>query len=633
MTHHAAIRCPFLLALCCLLTLRAGATIDAALQLQLGNPSGASADTNNHNHYLIQRTVEAIDYSDNLGEPVWASWDLTAADIGTNARSSFVTDTNLPANFYRVTTGDYTYSGYDRGHLCPSKDRTESATNNDLVFFMSNIMPQAPVNNEGIWGQFEDYCRTLVQSTNNYELLIQCGPSGFSGARINTNGPVSIPDYTWKIVVVVPPGSGLAASRITATNRVIAIKVPNTAAATNTWPAYVTSVNQIQVDTGFTFFTALSSSVATALRSKVDGQTNPPPVIFTFAPTNGTAGTSVTVIGTNFGSASAVTFNGASAAFTLISSNQFTATVPTNGSSGAISITTPSGTAISSNAFTVLSSGGGTVYSGLLAGWDVSTQIGGLNNYGTSPLAATTNAANLAIGGLTRGSGVKQSGTAGAGGWGGTGFTSTNAATAIASNQYVTFSLTVSNGYTVSFTAITRFDYYRSASGATNAVWQYQIGAGPFVDFANLNYPATGTGATNVPLDLSGIAALQNVGANTNITFRLVNYGGTSSAGTWYIFNTAGTTAPDLAVSGIVTQVLTTNAPAAAPALTLASLTGNQFQFTLTGTTGTNYVVQATTNLAAPVWLSLTTNAAPFRFTEPSPGLFPQRYYRGVLLP
>ena len=86
-------------------------------------------------------------------------------------------------------------------------------------------------------------------------------------------------------------------------------------------------------------------------------------------------------------------------------------------------------------------------------------------------------------------------------------------------------------------------------------------------------------------------------------------------------------------MSGIVTQVLTTNAPAAAPALTLASLTGNQFQFTLTGTTGTNYVVQATTNLAAPVWLSLTTNAAPFRFTEPSPGLFPQRYYRGVLLP
>src|SRR6185369_16251671 len=121
----------------------ADAIIDAALQMQLGNPSNAAADTNNHNHYLIQRTVEAIDYSDNLGEPNWASWDLTASDVGTNSRStSFFTDTNLPANFYHVTSGDYTGSGYDRGHMCPSADRTDTDVDNDMVFFMSNIIPQ-----------------------------------------------------------------------------------------------------------------------------------------------------------------------------------------------------------------------------------------------------------------------------------------------------------------------------------------------------------------------------------------------------------------------------------------------------------------------------------------------------------
>src|SRR5271154_4454170 len=47
----------------CLL-FQARAFIDVNLQMQLGNPSGAITDTNNHNHYLIQRTVEAIDYSD-----------------------------------------------------------------------------------------------------------------------------------------------------------------------------------------------------------------------------------------------------------------------------------------------------------------------------------------------------------------------------------------------------------------------------------------------------------------------------------------------------------------------------------------------------------------------------------------
>src|SRR5712671_1046437 len=107
------------LALCLLLApLSARAIIGTPYQMQLGNPSNASADTNNHDHYLIQRTVEAIDFSDNLGEPTWASWDLTASDIGSAGRStSFYTDTTLPGNFYHVTTSDYVNSGYDRGHL------------------------------------------------------------------------------------------------------------------------------------------------------------------------------------------------------------------------------------------------------------------------------------------------------------------------------------------------------------------------------------------------------------------------------------------------------------------------------------------------------------------------------------
>src|SRR5215469_8254473 len=74
--------------------------IDSSLQMQLGNPSNATANTNDHNHYLVLRAVEAIDYSDNLGEPNWASWDLTSGDIGGSGRSgSFFTDTNLPPNF------------------------------------------------------------------------------------------------------------------------------------------------------------------------------------------------------------------------------------------------------------------------------------------------------------------------------------------------------------------------------------------------------------------------------------------------------------------------------------------------------------------------------------------------------
>src|SRR5690242_3224221 len=92
---------PRLAVLFCLVFLgfRAAAYLDPALQMQLGNPSNATADTNNHNHYLLVRSVEALDYSDNLREPNWASWDLTSDDVGNSGRSeAFAIDPNLPSN-------------------------------------------------------------------------------------------------------------------------------------------------------------------------------------------------------------------------------------------------------------------------------------------------------------------------------------------------------------------------------------------------------------------------------------------------------------------------------------------------------------------------------------------------------
>jgi DNA/RNA endonuclease G (NUC1) len=617
-----------------LAVLPANAVIDASLQMQLGNPSSAISDTNNHNHYLIQRAVEAIDYSDNLGEPNWASWDLTAGDVGTNARSSkFFTDSNLPPNFYWVTDNDYNGVGaifFNRGHLCPSEDRTDTRADNDAVFLMSNIMPQDGTNNSGVWGTFEGYCRTLAQTN---ELLVICGPSGF-GTNIIPSGKAYIADYVWKIAVIVPTNSGTALSRITSSTRVIALKIPNSAAATNTWPNYVTSASQIEVDTGLTFFTALPADLASALRNKVDGQTNPPPVIFAFSPTNGTANTNAVITGMNFTATTAVTFNGVSAAFNVDSSTQITATVPMNGSTGFISVTTPSGTAISSNSFVI--NGGLTVFNGTLAGWDVSALTGGTGNYGPSPFAPTTNAPNLTCVGLTRGSGVGTGGSAAGGAWGGVNFTNATAALAVASNKFVTFSVTANAGYQVSFSSVSRFDYRRSGTGPTNGVLQFQIGSGAFADITNFNYPViTGGGGSIGAIDLSGFAALQNIGAGTNVTFRIVNYLGTGSTGSWYISDVAGSTAPDLALQGIVAQVSlpATNPPAATPTFSSPAFANNQFQFTLTGTTGSNYVVQASTNLAAGNWISLQTNAAPFLFIESNANLFLQRFYRGVVAP
>ena len=354
------------------------ATIQTNLQLQLGNPSGALTDTNNHDHYLVQRSVESLDFSDNLGEPTWASWDLTGGDIGGSGRnSSFYTDTNLPPNFYRVTTADYTHSGFDRGHLCPSADRTDTTNDNKLVFFMSNIMPQTADNNEGIWESFESYCQGLASAGS--ELLIMCGPNGFSGGLINTNGPVFIPNYTWKIAVIVPSGAGTALSRITNSTRVITINVPNIDGIRSTpWTNFLTSANVIQANTGYTFFTALSSNLAEILRAKVDG--SPTPGITSFSPTSGAVGANVVIKGTNFLGTSGVKFNNTHATYTINSATQVTATIPTGATSGSISFITSGGLATSATTFSVTNGGGGSAVTNIT----ISQVYGGGGNSGAT---------------------------------------------------------------------------------------------------------------------------------------------------------------------------------------------------------------------------------------------------------
>ncbi len=338
-------------AVLCVIASPARATIDIALQMQLGNATAAGTSTNDHDHYLVQRTVQSLDFSDNLGEPRWASWDLTSADIGSAPRStSFYVDTNLPPNFYRVKTADYNNTGYDRGHMCTSEDRTDTTNNNKLVFFMSNIVPQDPDNNQGPWAAFENFCQG--QAMTGSEILITCGGSGFDGTTF-TNGKVDIPGYTWKIAVIVPPGAGTALSRITSTTRVVSIKIPNISGIRTTpWTNYLTSGNQIQTDTAYLLMTNVASSISDVLLAKVDG--SPAPSISGFSPTNGPIGTNVTISGANFTGASKVKFyDNVSASFTVNSSTQIVATVPVGATNGPICVIAPGGLATSANTFQI----------------------------------------------------------------------------------------------------------------------------------------------------------------------------------------------------------------------------------------------------------------------------------------
>ena len=243
--------------------------------LTMGNPSGAVTDAiNSPNNYLMSKTQFALSYSRDKGKANWVSWHLSSAWVGSTPRQdNFAADAALPSTWFRATTTSYTGSGFDRGHNCPSADRTGSVADNTATFLMTNMMPQSANNNQRTWAGLENYCRTLVNAGN--EVYIICGSYGSGGTGVNgyattiAGGKITVPSNCWKVVVVLPEGSS-DASRVTTATRIIAINTPNNQTLATTWGSYRTTVDAIEAATGYNILSAVNSTVQATIESKVD---------------------------------------------------------------------------------------------------------------------------------------------------------------------------------------------------------------------------------------------------------------------------------------------------------------------------------------------------------------------------
>jgi endonuclease G len=243
--------------------------------LVMGNPSNASTNAADFGNYLLKEGYYSVSYNRDRGIPNWVSWHVVSTDLGSIPRQdNFRENANLPAGWYQVTGSSYSSSGFDRGHMCPSADRTSSIEANSSTFLMTNIVPQAPHNNQVTWAGLEDYCRGLVQDGN--ELYIIAGAFGEGGTLTNgglqttiNNGNITVPAQLWKVIVVLPNGSN-DLSRVSTSTRVISIILPNDDAVTNDWKTYRTSVDFIEQATGYDLMSKVSSSIQSTLESRVD---------------------------------------------------------------------------------------------------------------------------------------------------------------------------------------------------------------------------------------------------------------------------------------------------------------------------------------------------------------------------
>jgi endonuclease G len=236
------------------------------VNLALGNPSGATTGSGDPDNRLVTRPQFALAYSKSQGGPNWVSWHLQRSDLGRTGRTGpFAPDLLLPADS-QIRPTDYAGSGFDRGHMCPSGDRTTTKPTNRATFVMSNMLPQTADLNRRVWEGLESYCRTRVRQGN--EMYIVAGGHGTKG-RI-ANGKVNVPLHCWKVIVELPQGNN-DLGRIDSDTRVIAVDMPNAEGIEDErWQKFIVAVNTVEAATNLDFFSALPTDVQETLERKVD---------------------------------------------------------------------------------------------------------------------------------------------------------------------------------------------------------------------------------------------------------------------------------------------------------------------------------------------------------------------------
>ncbi|MFN7014469.1 MAG: DNA/RNA non-specific endonuclease, partial [Bacteroidia bacterium] len=149
------------------------------------------------NDTLLERKAYIASYSSKHGQSAWVLYQLKKEHLyGDIARkNNFKEDPDLPGAISPLV---YTKSGYDRGHLAPAADFSWSEQAMVESFYMSNMSPQLPGFNRGIWKKLEDQVRKWAEEKQ--DLIVVVGPVLNDTLR-RLKEIVSIPDIYFKVIL------------------------------------------------------------------------------------------------------------------------------------------------------------------------------------------------------------------------------------------------------------------------------------------------------------------------------------------------------------------------------------------------------------------------------------------------
>lgn len=208
------------------------------------------------NEKIISHTGYSFVYSEEHEQAKWIAYELTKEETNSlfERTDKFLVDPLVSTG--TAENSDYAKSGYDKGHLAPAADMGWSALTMKESFYFSNMSPQLPGFNRGVWKRLEELMRSWA--IDNKAIYIVTGPLLSKGLpAIGSNG-VSIPNYYYKVVLDYTQPEIHA----------IGFVLPN-ASSSASLSTFAVSIDEVERQTGIDFFPALPDDQETKLEKEV----------------------------------------------------------------------------------------------------------------------------------------------------------------------------------------------------------------------------------------------------------------------------------------------------------------------------------------------------------------------------
>ncbi len=206
---------------------------------------------------IVDREGYSLGYNELHEQAAWVVYHMTKEEASSKESSrteNFRADPEIPTG--SATLADYKGSGYDRGHLAPAADMAFSEKTMSESFYLSNMSPQKPAFNRGIWKDLEAQVRDFAITEG--DIYVVTGPV-LTNAKEKTigNSQVTVPEYYYKVVY-----------DRTAPEKMIGFILPNEGSKQSLTDFAVT-VDAVEKATGLNFFSTVPQPKQEQLESSI----------------------------------------------------------------------------------------------------------------------------------------------------------------------------------------------------------------------------------------------------------------------------------------------------------------------------------------------------------------------------